>query len=502
MSEVEAALQQPRRSAGRTIARNTIFGMGAQVALRVLGFIFNIVVIRTLGDSEFGRYSVVLAWAGLFSVIGDMGVTQYMTREIARNADRANQLFWNTAALRFIFSIVAIAVTILAAIAKPYESEVVLAIALYTSSYFLQALLAPLQSIIAGNERLDYLSVFTVIGQIIFMVAGGLFLFAGLNFVWLVVASLLNLPVLIGLSFWVVRRYRMQPPRFELAPRTWGRLLMAGLPFAIIQLALTFNFRVDTLILETFHSEATVGWYNAAYNLTRSFLILTSALIVALPLTLAREHAADPKSVLPWYYRSTKFMIFLGLPLAVGGTLLADKIIGVLYGMEYAPASVAFAILIWDTPLLMYTALCGNMTTAIKKEGRAMATYLSLAALNLILNLVFIPLYGLIAASVMTVAAELTGAILFYVFFRREFGAGLGFKHMVRLIVAAVLMGVVVYLLRDFHLLINITLSAIFYLVVVWLIGALSVDERALLTGLVRRKLGGALRRVTPGARS
>jgi O-antigen/teichoic acid export membrane protein len=496
MSEAEAVLEQPRRSAGRMIVRNTLFGMGAQVALRVLGFVFNVLVIRTLGDSEFGRYSVVLAWAGLFSVIGDMGVTQYMTREVARNAERANQLFWNTAALRFILSIVAIVVTIVGAVAKPYESEVVLAIALYTSSYFLQALLAPLQGIIAGNERLDYLSVFTVIGQIIFMVAGGLFLFAGLNFVWLVVASLLNLPVLIALSFWVVRRYRMQPPRFRVEPRTWGRLLMAGMPFAIIQLALTFNFHVDTLILETFQSAAMVGWYNAAYHLTRSFLILTSALIVAMPVTLAREHAHDPKSVLPWYYRSTKFMVFLGLPLAVGGTLLADKIIRVLYGLEYAPASIAFAILIWDTPLLMYTALCGNLTTAIKKESRAMWIYLSLAALNLVLNLLFIPTYGLIAASLMTVAAELTGAILFYVFFRREFGAGLGFTHMVRLIIAAILMGIVVYLLRGQHLLVNISISAIFYVVVVWLIGALSADERAMLTGMVKRRFGGVLRRM------
>jgi O-antigen/teichoic acid export membrane protein len=495
MTEQQATLEQPQRSAGQRILRNTLFGMGAQAMLRILGFAFNILVIRTLGDSEFGLYSVVLAWAGLFSVIGDMGITQYMTREIARDPERANTLFWNTAAMRFLLAIVAIVVTILAAIAKPYDTQIVLAIALYTSSYFLQALLAPLQSIIAGNERLDFLSATVVIGQIIFMVSGGLFLFAGLNFVWLVIASLLNLPVLIGLCLWFVRRYRLQPPRFKLTPRLWPNLLVAGAPFAIVQLALTFNFHIDTLILETFKSAEMVGWYNAAYHLTRSFLILTSALIIAMPVTLAREHAHDPETVLPWYYRVTKFMLFLGLPLAVGGMLLADKIIVLLYGTEYAPAAIAFAILIWDTPLLMYTALCGNLTTAIKKEQRAMTVYLSLAALNLVLNLIFIPTYGLVAASITTVAAELTGAILFYLFFRREFGAGLGFQHMVRLAIAALLMGFVVYLLRDYSLLINIGVSGIFYLVVVWLIGALTVEERAMLTGVVKRKVGGLLRR-------
>jgi O-antigen/teichoic acid export membrane protein len=373
---------------------------------------------------------------------------------------------------------------------------IMLAVALTTTSYFLQAVLAPLQSIIAGNERLDILSVFTVIGQLIFIAAGGLFLLAGFNFVWLVIASLLNLPVLIVLSVWVVRRFRMQPPRFHIEPRTWWPLLVAGLPFALIQLALTFNFRIDTLILESWQPNEAVGWYNAAYNFTRSLLVFASAFILAAPITLAREHASDPKSVLPWYYRTTKFMLFVGLPMAVGGTLLADKIIRLLYGWEYAPAAVAFAILIWDTPLLMYTALCGNLTTAIKKEQYSVRVYLGLAVSDFILNLIFIPHYGIIAASVMTVAAEATGAILFYLFFRREFGSGLGFKYMLRLVIAAALMGVVVYLLRRYNLVMNIGVSTVFYLLVVWRIGAFTHEERAILVNLIQRKLGGLLRRV------
>ncbi len=495
MSSTENEADQPQRNVGRIIVRNTLFGMGAQFTLRIIGFLFNILVIRTLGDASFGQYSVILAWAGLFSVLGDMGITQYMTREVSRDPERAQELFWNTAALRFVLSIIAAVVTIQAAILKPYEPELVLGIALYTLTYFLQALLAPLQSTVAGNERIDILAVFTVIGQITFMVAGTLFLLAGFNFIWLVVAGLINMPILIGLNLWVVYRYKMQPPRFRINPGTWKRLLLAGLPFAAIQLALTFNFQIDTVMLETFHPAAVVGWYNAAYHFTRSLLILTAALIVAMPLSLAREHAINPKAILPWYYRSTKFMVLIGLPLAVGGTLLADKIILFLYGWEYAPAAIGFAILIWDTPLLMYTSLCGNLTTAIKKERSAMWIYFSLAALNFTLNLLFIPTYGLIAAAFTTVAAELLGAILFYRLFRREFGAGLGLAQYVRLVLAAACMGIIIVLFRDAHLLIAVGTGAVSYFILVWITGALTQEERDFLTGQLRRRLGGVMRR-------
>lgn len=484
--------QQPR-SAGRIIVRNTIFGIGANLAVRGASVLFNILVIRVLGDTSFGQYSVVMAWAGIFAVLGDMGITQYMTREIARVPEKAKDLFWDVSALRFILAIVCAAATIGGAIfIMHYDSQIVLAITLHTTSYFLMAILAPLLSVIAGNERLDVISVFTVIGQVLFMVLGGIFLYAGFDFISLVVASLITLPIMLILTIFVIRREKMSPPPFKMSPSLWWGLLRAGLPFAFIQLALTSAYRFDTIILENSYSAQVVGWYNAAYNLTRALLVLTAAFSSAMGLTLAREHANNPDAIRPWYYRSVKFLVFLGLPLAIGGMILSGKIINFAYGSEYAVAALAFAILIWDTPLLMYTSLCGNLTTSINLEKRAAFIYAAEAGINIALNLLLIPQYGIIAASFVTVATELTGALLFYVLFRRELGSGLGFWHIMRLVLASVIMGVIVYALLGFHVIIIVGVGAVSYLVLVWLVRALTPEERGLLTDYAKR----ALRRV------
>ena len=105
MSQADKPVEQ--QSAGRIIARNTAFGVGAQFALRGLGFLFGLLVARRLGNADYGQYQVVLAWAGLFSFIGDLGITQYMTREIARDKKRVGEMFWDVAALRFLLAIVA-----------------------------------------------------------------------------------------------------------------------------------------------------------------------------------------------------------------------------------------------------------------------------------------------------------------------------------------------------------------------------------------------------------
>lgn len=489
MTDMNTPAEQSGRSAGRIIARNTAMGLVWQMALRVVSFLFQVLVIRQLGDAQFGQYSIVLAWTALFSVLGDFGVTQYFTREISRDSEKTTQWFWDMVSLRVIMAILACVVTTVSAVAHPYPPEIVLAIFLYTLTYFLQAFLVPLTGLITGNERVDITSFFEVMGQIIFMVAGALFLFAGKDFLWLVIAGFINVPILIGMSLYVVRKHHFGPPRFHLNTGMWWQFFLRGLPFGFIQLALSFSFRVDTIVLSGHHSNAEIGWYNIAYGLTLNFLTLTRAFNNAITPTLAREHAADPKKAHPWYFRSFKYMMFLGLPIALGGTLLADPLISVIYGPANRLSALAFMILIWDLPIVMYSSFCGNMTTSITRERGAAKIYGTQGVVNVIMNLILVPALGMIGASFATVLTDLIGAGLFYFLFRDEFGRGLGLRNILKLVVAVAGMGAMIWVAytAGLHLFVVMPLGAVLYLVFVWFSGAFTAEERTQFTGLARR---------------
>lgn len=489
MSKAPVTADPPNRSVGRTVARNTVFALGAQLSLKAAGFIFTILVVRNLGGDNFGQYQTILAWAGLFSVLGDVGISQYLTREIARDRSKSAELFWDIFALRMILALVAAVVTIVGAIAANYETNIVIGIALYTSSYFLQSLLQPMISVLDGNERLDVTSVFNVISQVVFLVMGTLFLLAGFSFVWLVVAEILRLPIVLFLAFRSIRRFKLTPPPFKVNSRIWLSLLRAGVPFALVQLSLTFAYQFDTVLLSQQVSNEHIGWYRMAYNLIFTLIALPQAFNSAMQLSLAREHAVDPTSVLPWYYRSVKMMVFITLPIAVGGTVLADKIIGSVFGPENLPAAIILAMIIWDLPFLIYNNFCGNMTTVIKHERSAARIFGSEGVLNVVLNLFLIPRFGIIGSTFATILTDLSGSAQFYLLFRREFGRGLELLRIIKIGIAAVLMGVLVYFLRDWNLLLSVPLAAVFYLVLVWNIGVFTTDERGLLTGMVIRRL-------------
>ncbi len=478
--------KQPKTS--RIIARNTLFGVGSQFALKIASFAFNVLVVRALGAEHFGQYSIAIAWAGLFSVLGDLGISQYLSREIARDRSKAEQLFWDTVVLRFIFAVVSSIITTGGAVLAGYPGEIVFAIGLYTTTYFFQALLQPMVSILVGHERLDVTSVLWTVWQVLIMIFSALFLFAGLGFIWLVMAQVIVLPIIIVLHYRAIRRNQLTPPRFRINRDLWWQTIRAGLPFGIIQLSLSFAFQVDTIFLSQYHDAEVVGWYNAAYHLTLTILTISRAFNDAIMPSLAREHATNPDAVKPWYYTAVRFMMMIGLPIAIGGSLLSNQIIGFLYP-ELLPAAVAFAILVWDMPIVMYAGFCGNMTTSIKREGSTVRITVGTGLLNVVLNAIMVPTMGIIGACFATLLTDAFRAILFYGLFRREFGSGLQLKRLLRVAAAAAIMGVVVYLLQDFSFLVVIPISAVVYAALIWVSGAFTPSERSQIINLFSRRL-------------
>ncbi len=481
---------QPKRSAIRTIARNTIWGISAQFALKGANFLFSVLIVRTLGGEQFGQYWIVLAWTGLFSVIGDLGITQYLTREIARDGRRTEELFWDTVFLRLVLAILCTAITVGAAIALTnYSSEIIWGMLIFCLTYFFQIIIAPLNSILVGNERIDIASALNVVMQVLWMIFSGLFLVLGLGFDWILIAGVINLPIVLALQIWFVRRNQLSPPRFRLNRALWWSVIKAGLPFGFTQLALSFAFRVDTIVLSSYVTEYEVGLYNVAYNLVLTLHGLNSSFGQAIMPTLAREHARDPQSILPWYYRSVKLLLFLGLPVAVGGMVTAGHIVGFLYQPEIAPAAVALAILIWDLPFVMYHSFCGQIANSITREGSAARIYITLGIFNLGLNLLLVPRLGIIGAAFATVTTDLLGAALYYLMYRRTFGAGLGLNRLIRIPAAAGIMGVLAYALRDQHLFLIIPTAGAAYLALVWALRVFSLQEREQFVGLIQRRL-------------
>ena len=487
MSEFIVVDAQSQQGPGHIILKNTVFITFGNIALKALTFLFNVYVVRRLGDNRFGQYSIVLAFVGLFQIFFELGMTQYVMREIARDRSRTQPLFWNLVAVRFLLAVLGVVGITFGAVIAGYSPELVLGIFIYTSGFLLSAFLVPLTTVLTANERLDYVTGLNVLGRCAFMVLGAIFLFSGWGFVSLIVASLIKIPLQIGLAAWVARRYLGARLSLRIEPRTWSRLIRSSLPFGFISLALTVAMSIDTTMLSMYWPEDMVGWYNVAYNLVFSLMVFSRGFREAIVPSLSRTFVNDPVHVERWYHRSVKLIMVSSLPIAVGGMLVAFPLIQFLYTDEFLPSALALQMLIWDVPLLMFTSFCGNMTTVIGEERAAARIYGINAVANVLLNLYSIPRFGLVGASLVTVVTDFIGALQFHFLLRRKLNLPNMTWVFLRTLLASFLMGVVVWLVDGLHLVWVIGLGVLVYVGLVLGLRLLDETEWTMILRLVRK---------------
>lgn len=495
MSAPETLLTQeerpsPRRNLGQIILRNALAVFTGSTMLKVVNTLFTVFAAYTLGANGIGQYASVVAFVGLFGVFFELGLSQYVQRSLAQDPGRAEALLGNLLLLRLMLAIGGVAAMTGLAFLRGFSPELSFGVTLFACTFLLAALKAPLETLLSANERFDLLTIGQVANQLATVAVSTILLLSGVGFMALIYAGFVAMPIEIVISIWAIRRARIALPRPRISPHAWPALVRASLPFGITSLALTFNFYADRAILSMFHPAEMVGWYDAAYRLVFTLVSLADAFLLVITPSLAREHIHDPTHVRGWAHGSVYTILLLALPAAAGASLLATPIISLLYGPTFVPAGAMLAMIAWDIPVLLFTALCGNLTAAVGLEHPASRIYLLSAALNIALNLLLIPRLGGLGAAIVTVLTDTISAYLFYRLLATRMDLRALVKPLARAVLAAALMGGAVWVARDLGLpfLLNIALGALVY-------GGLAIGMR-LVDPALFQQMAGKLRRV------
>jgi O-antigen/teichoic acid export membrane protein len=241
-----------------------------------------------------------------------------------------------------------------------------------------------------------------VVSQMVFIGAGALALWLGWGYLGLIGANLLAIAV----STLIVVRAVTSIGWGALQPARWTGLIRASLPFGIVTFALGLSYKFDTVLLELTRPPGETGLYNAAYNLVFTCVVLSNILNTALYPALSRLSITAPERLPAIYARALRYLWLAALPLAVGGAVLAGDLVPFLFDSDYAAGAAALRIVIWVVPLMYTSEFLGYAVLIDNQERRVARAVVISTALNVLLNLAIVPIFGFVAAAVTTVVTE------------------------------------------------------------------------------------------------
>ncbi len=456
------------------IAKNFLSLAIANIIAIILSFVATIYLARVLGPGGFGEINFAIAIIAYFMLIANLGLPMLGAREIARDKDKIKDYVGNIVALRLTLAAIAFCLLLLFAFLIQKPTEIKYLIILYGLGLFPFAL--QLLWLFQGIEKMEYMAVSQVLGAAFYMASILYFIKSPeqlLAIPVIYVVCMTFLPAVFLVVFFI-RRFGRIPLKFE-AP-FWGSLLRQSLPigFAFIMSGLYQNF--DTIMLGFMRSNEEVGYYNAAYKIILLIVSMGGLYYAAIFPVISNYYKTSLASLHRLLSLTSKLMVTISLPLAVGGTMLAKSIMDFIYTEQYLGGIIVFQILIWVIPIRFIGSIYGNSLIACDKQNRYAIGVTVGAVINIVLNALLIPRFGIVAAAASTVVTW--GVVTLFMYHESNKIVSVPFKgYLLRPVVACLGMGAFLYFGSGWNIGLLIASGGLVYLAFLFVMGGITKEE-------------------------
>jgi len=296
--------------------------------------------------------------------------------------------------------------------------------------------------------------------------------------------------ITLGYSF-VISMWRFAVPKIEVDLQFWKEALKQAWPFGLGLLLASVYAWIGAVMLSRMKGDEAVGLYSAAYRLVYMLQVVPLAYFSAVFPSMSRFHVTSKEFLRFTYERSLKYMLIIGVPIGVGTTVLAGKIILLIFGGEYYQSIILLQILGWSVAFLFLNGVFGSLFQSINRQMIATATTAATTALYVVLNIILIPRYGATGASIALVTAAFAGFIISSVWSSRT-GYGIPIKSFFNIFAkvsfASAVMSVFVFYLKDFYVLALVPLAALLYFIVLLIIRGIDKEDLSLLRSVFIRQ--------------
>ena len=468
------------------IAKNVgVLGI-SQVITSVLGFFLLIYIARYLGEVGFGKYSFALSFTALFVIFADLGISNLIIREIARNKELTNEYLTNVSVIKLLLSLLTFGFIVLTINLMDYPQDTTYAVYLFGVYTILTSFAQTSMSIFQAYERMEYTAVVMVIDKIILVPLVLFALFSGYGLIELAYVYIFVGIVAVTLSFSIVL-IKIAKPKLTIDFSLWKTLIIGSIPFGLNALFGVLFFKIDTVMLSVFKNDAAVGIYNAAYVPLLALGIIPGVFISALYPVMSRHFVSSKDSLKTFTVLSSKYMAIIGFPIAIGCFVLADRFIALFYLDQYSGSIIAFQILALFIPLRFVSSVTGTLLTSINRQSiRTVSVGLS-ALFNIILNAALIPYWSYIGASIATVISEVFLYFVFIHFINKHYKKLELHKHFMKPLVASLVMGGFVFYFNDVNLLLLVISAGLVYFVILLLLRTFTQEDRDIFKQVVKR---------------
>ena len=425
------------------VIKNYLYNLSYQILTIILPIITVPYVTRIFTSEDLGNYVFYSSIVNYFSLFAMLGVAVYGTKQIAAASD-VSSTFWNIYAIQFIASLLALIAYVIAVISIPNMGgiiPIILGVVLFSKMIDISWLFAgkeDFKKITLRNTVVKLsgvISIFTLVKS-----SEDLYLYAFL----IIVFDFLGQFVM-----WVPAKKFIKYPSFniKLINKNFHPIVLLFLP----QVAISLYVVLDKTLLGILGSYSDVGIYEQGQKLTSILITVVSSLgAVMLPRVanlLSEKKEKEAQNMVRFSFILYNLIIF---PMIFGLIAVNEVFVKLFLGENFQDVKYVLYIIVFNIMFIGWTNILGYQVLVARNKNKEFMLSTTIPAfVSVVVNIVVIPFFGYIGASITSVVVEILVFTIQWYYSRNIISKNLLFNiDLVKIISASLLMFIAIMLCK------------------------------------------------------
>ncbi len=453
-----------KRTPEQRVVKNSFWLIAQPLILNFISIFVVGYIARTLGQADYGKFVFAFAFVSLFNPLANFGLRAITVREIAEEKNAAGTFAGKMAVFRFFLALLAISAVFISINLMGYPQMTKTVVYIASLTILFRTTSTTFQDVFQAHEKMQYVAYTRIISGLTLTALSVIVLYIGFGLIELTMVYVFgSLLALILATLFLLKRFTIPKLRIDLS--FFKQNLYKGLPFFSPSLVTLIGTKIGIIFLSKMTGDASVGVYGAANNLVEKLVIVPDGICTAAFPTIAALYKNSRDAAASLFHRAFLSLFLLGLPIAIGTSILARRIVTLIYGDTYTASIFVLQILVWWLFFRFLTSIQGVTLGAIHKEKKNAKIRIITASCGVVLSLLLIPRLKELGLAISMLLMTISYFFLLFVYIKRYLVTSLIKKDVFFKAVAINgIMGVLVFLLKDHNLFLVIPGAALFYL--------------------------------------
>ena len=378
-----------------------------QLSRLITGVLVSLWVARYLGPEDFGSLNFIIAFLAIFGSLSKLGMDEIIVKRLVLKNEINTSILATAFKARVIGASLIILLIILCLNFITLEKELKVLIIISSISFLFQSI-EVLDLYFQSIVRVEKIIIFRVIQLFLSGIIKVLLILINADLRYFALMILTDSIILF--SLYLIPLFHLKQLRKfffgKIDVKTIIKVLNESWPLVLSSIVVAIYMRIDQVMIKNLLNSTELGIYSAAVRISELFYFIPMIIATSIFPSIVELQQGEPKRfnkrVLQFYTLMAWLAIIFGISTSIFGEFLIEK----LYGPAYIVASSILKIHIWSAIFVFLGVAFNKVLLSQGLTKIAFKRTLLGAIINVILNYILIPKFGIFGAAYSTLIAQ------------------------------------------------------------------------------------------------